>query len=172
MKNKFETRGDKVAIFLKRRDSSYIETIIDKNHLDVAMNFNGSWCAGWSKNTQSFYAVAVTKSNEKWTTIYLHRLINEPLSTMYVDHINHDTLDNTSGNLRNVSRSGNLQNQRLHTNNTSGFRGVSWDKKRQKWQVQISLNGIYKHLGYFDDMMIAAETAHKTRSRLMQCYVS
>jgi hypothetical protein len=36
--------------------------------------------------------------------------------------------------------------------NTSGYRGVSWNKTIGKWWARITLNGKRIHLGYFDDV--------------------
>jgi hypothetical protein len=36
--------------------------------------------------------------------------------------------------------------------NTSGYRGVSWNKTLGKWWARITVNGKRVHLGYFDDV--------------------
>lgn len=48
-------------------------------------------------------------------------------------------------------------NRRTNKNNTSGYKGVSFDKRKGRWTAQMSVN--YKHvfLGYFDD----PEQAHE-----------
>ena len=53
----------------------------------------------------------------------------------YIDHINHDGLDNRKENLRLVSQTENLANARLADNNTSGYRGVI--RYRGKWKAQV-----------------------------------
>lgn len=42
-------------------------------------------------------------------------------------------------------------------NNTSGIKGVSWDKERQKWSAQIVFQGKTYHLGRYDKKEDAAE---------------
>jgi len=37
----------------------------------------------------------------------------------------------------------------LTVSNTSGYRGVSWHKRINKWAVSIAINGNKKHIGYF-----------------------
>lgn len=69
-----------------------------------------------------------------------------------VDHINGDGLDNKWMNLREVSHNENSKNRKLNSNNTSGICGVTWSKAREKWTVQISVNGSRKTLGYFDSL--------------------
>lgn len=39
----------------------------------------------------------------------------------------------------------------LFKNNTSGYKGVTWDKSRQKWQAQMNINNKHIFLGYFKD---------------------
>jgi len=40
----------------------------------------------------------------------------------------------------------------LHSNNTSGHKGVYWRKSRQKWVAQIHFKGKHYHLGSYDDI--------------------
>ncbi len=58
-----------------------------------------------------------------------------------VDHINGVRHDNRIVNLRLVTRSQNAANRKLHKNNTSGIKGVSWCKYRKKWVAQIVTGG-------------------------------
>jgi hypothetical protein len=39
----------------------------------------------------------------------------------------------------------------LQKNNTSGYPGVSWAKREQKWRARIKVDGKEKHLGYFNN---------------------
>jgi hypothetical protein len=80
--------------------------------------------------------------------IRMHRLIMDTPSDMFVDHINHDTLDNRKANLRNVTPAQNAMNTRPRSNN----RGVSWCKITKKWHAQISVGGKTISLGRFSDM--------------------
>lgn len=41
-------------------------------------------------------------------------------------------------------------NRGLNKNNTSGFKGVSWDAARQKWKAQIGAGVTHQSLGRFD----------------------
>jgi HNH endonuclease/AP2 domain len=76
-------------------------------------------------------------------TIAMHRFImglsQRSDSKMEVDHINGIVLDNRKSNLRLCSHSDNLRNAKKQSNNTSGYRGVNFDKTHGKWRVQISL---------------------------------
>jgi hypothetical protein len=50
-----------------------------------------------------------------------------------LDHINNDKTDYSIGNLRPGTRSENLQHRRAETGNRSGYKGVSWDTKFNRW---------------------------------------
>lgn len=67
-----------------------------------------------------------------------------------VDHINGVRTDNRIANLRCVTRSANLRNQKRSMKNTSGVTGVVWDAARSKWKASIKVNGKNHHLGRFD----------------------
>jgi hypothetical protein len=66
-----------------------------------------------------------------------------------VDHLNGDQLDNRISNLRDVTPLQNMKNQSMRKDNTSGFCGVVWVKRKHKWRAQIRSNGRTVHLGYF-----------------------
>lgn len=67
-----------------------------------------------------------------------------------IDHINGDPSDNRIENLRLSNQSQNGGNSKMPKNNTSGFKGVSWCKLRDKWKSYIKVSRKYIHLGYFD----------------------
>ena len=66
-----------------------------------------------------------------------------------IDHINGIRDDNRIINLRECSASQNQWNCTAQKNNTSGFKGVCWNKRAGKWHAQIMINLNKKHLGYF-----------------------
>ena len=76
----------------------------------------------------------------------MHREIMHPINGMYVDHINHDGLDNRKCNLRNVTHRENMLNMKKMSN--AGYRGVYKDKK--KFRARIYKNGKTIHLGSFN----------------------
>lgn len=71
-------------------------------------------------------------------------------NAQYVDHINRDSLDNRKCNLRQASLRENIINRGKHSNNTSGYKGVSYDKESSKFKASIGVNGKRKNLGRFD----------------------
>lgn len=66
-----------------------------------------------------------------------------------IDHINRDRSDNRIENLREVSVSCNQRNRGNPTNNTSGVKGILFDKREHLWRASISFSGKLNQLGYF-----------------------
>lgn len=95
------------------------------------------------------YAVRNQRENGKSNTIYMHRQLLGFPEGYDVDHINHNTLDNTRENLRLCSPSENAANQTKRNSNTSGFKGVHFFKRDGTWQAQITFQNKKIHLGYF-----------------------
>lgn len=67
-----------------------------------------------------------------------------------VDHIDRVRHNNIWNNLRKATRLENMQNISLSSRNTSGYLGVSFDKKRNKFISQIKINGNIKYIGRFE----------------------
>jgi hypothetical protein len=67
----------------------------------------------------------------------------------YADHRNGDGLDNQRSNLRPATHGQNMGNKRRYSNNTSGFKGVSWHAQSQRWRVVIGGHGMHRSLGLF-----------------------
>jgi hypothetical protein len=78
-----------------------------------------------------------------WAIYYGHWPFGE------IDHINGDTGDNRILNLREVSHLENGLNLARSIRNTSGFVGVTWNNKQQRWRAVINHNGRGYHLGSF-----------------------
>ena len=76
-----------------------------------------------------------------------------------VDHINNDRLNNSINNLRWCSSKENNRNRSVGKRNTSGIKGVTFEKKRKKWRAQITIDGTAIFLGRFDTI----EDAKKAR---------
>jgi len=73
-----------------------------------------------------------------------------------IDHINGERGDNRISNLRVCTRAQNGANLRTPKNNSSGYKGVCWNKRAGKWRARISQNDKRKFLGYYDSAEIAA----------------
>ena len=68
-----------------------------------------------------------------------------------VDHIDGNPTNNIWGNLREATHIQNTANAaKLWGHNTSGFRGVHWNKKRQAWTARIFHKGAVSYLRRFE----------------------
>lgn len=79
-----------------------------------------------------------------------------------------NTLDYRWSNLRPATKSEQNQNRGTQKNNTSGFKGVCWNKRNQKWQAYIYINNQHIYLGLFQKK----EDAIKARLDAEQKYGS
>ena len=100
---------------------------------------------------------------------YAHRLAflyMEGMIPIIVDHINQIKDDNRWSNLRESTDSSNKANITRKSNNTSGYKNVSWNINANKWQVQVQKNGRNHSGGYFESMKDAVESANTLRLHL------
>ena len=74
----------------------------------------------------------------------------------YIDHINHDKLDNRIINLRPCTAQENCRNRKAHKNSTSKYKGVCWAGHANKWLAQIYFNERQISIGVFEDEEKAA----------------
>jgi len=88
----------------------------------------------------------------------LHRLIwileNDENPLQDIDHIDRNKTNNRISNLRLATRSQNMINTGRYKNNTSGVKGVGFEKRSGKWRAYICVNHKRISLGYgvnFDD---------------------
>lgn len=72
-----------------------------------------------------------------------------------IDHKNTIKSHNWISNLRKANKNQNLHNTNLRITNTSGVKGINWNKEKRKWEVRLGVNGKQKHFGFYDDLEIA-----------------
>lgn len=84
-----------------------------------------------------------------------------------IDHANRAKSDNRISNLRLKSRSLNNHNAPKKSDNTSGFKGVSWDKRKQRWWAKITVNKKIHHIGYFSVFREAVEARYFSEIELI-----
>lgn len=152
-------------IELHRRNAENLWTIIDLEDLERVINFPYTWFAKYNHTNDEYYVVASVYHPELQQTrpIFLHQFLTNA-NGKDVDHENNDTLDNRKSNLRVVVESNNSKNRKgRNKNNKSGYRNVSLIK--DKWVVQLQINGKNKKLGSFDDVHEAGKFAEEMRQK-------
>lgn len=85
----------------------------------------------------------------------LHQIIAERMGLPKSDRIDHrdlDKLNNSRTNLRSATYSQNGMNRGLLSNNKSGYTGVYWHERDQRWYVQITVNKETMYLGFCDNL--------------------
>lgn len=130
---------------------------------DFGMLEKHSW-----RTTEKGYAAASILIDGKRQNVRMHRLImglpnGDPRK---VDHINGNRLDNRRSNLRICTAAENNRNARIGNTNTSGLKGVHWDKINQVWRAQIHVNGRNRTLGRFKDQEQARQAYEKAAKEL------
>ena len=84
----------------------------------------------------------------------------------YVDHEHFPKTNDHISNLRLATASENGANRKKSEGTTSKYKGVSWDKSRQKWQAKINAHGKWIWLGRFDTEEEASD-AYMERARMI-----
>lgn len=78
-----------------------------------------------------------------------------------IDHKNRTRDDNRWKNLRPATSSENSHNTKIRATNTSGCKGVSWDKSIGKWIARIYVEKKLFYLGSFLDKSKAIRARHR-----------
>jgi len=109
-----------------------------------------------SKKQTGYIAIAIGEGR----TTGAHRLIflfmTGRLPSNEVDHINGIRDDNRWENLRAVTGPENMRNQKMHSTNTTGVCGVSWNTRVNKLKALVTVNRKQIFLGYYDTIFDAA----------------
>lgn len=116
-----------------------------------------SWCENKMK---SGYCRLETHDKQIGQSILMHWII----TGKRYDHADRNPMNNRKYNLRAATDTENARNHNKQRNNTSGFIGVSFDKKGNKWMAYIVINKKHQCLGYFidkNDAIIARLKAEK-----------
>lgn len=126
--------------------------LVDDEDYEYLMQWK--WSAHSSKHGYAMRGEHI--GNRKYEYFLMHRVLIEAKKGECVDHINGDTRDNRKENLRIATKQQNSMNVGLRSNNTSGYKGVTFDNRRNKWVAAIKKDYKSKFLGYFENKDDAA----------------
>ena len=105
--------------------------------------------------------IGYLKIYHDYNMYFLHRLAILYITGAYpvedVDHIDGDKLNNRLCNLRACSTVENSWNRTKNKNNTSGFKGVSFDKGKGKFAASHHKHYVKIHIGYYATAEEASE---------------
>lgn len=138
--------------------------IFDSHHVAKLRELGGMWYVAIKRGKP--YA----QHHIGGRVVELQRFLLDDPSGKYVDHISGDTLDNRDSNLRVCSNADNLRNGGIRPNNTSGYKGVWWSERANRWNAEIKVNYKKITIGGFKDFAdalgarVALETEHWSTS--------
>ena len=117
----------------------------------------------WHMSTKGYVLRQVWDPIEKKCNVLMlhHFIVGRPKKGLQIDHINHDKSDNRKINLREVTNSQNQANTNKRKNNSSGFKGVHFNKSHKKWSALIGFKNKRYSLGYFNKPEDAAIAYNK-----------
>lgn len=131
-------KGDYSIISINKNDINY-EVLIDNEDADIVNKCR------WYIGSDGYVHSTIPSNNKK---IVMHRLVLNVLNTeqdKVVDHINFNKLDNRKSNLRLITHNENLHHRKV--NNDSGYKGVYWREKYNKFEAVISIKGKQYYVG-------------------------
>ena len=108
------------------------------------------WLSQWKWCYDGNYAVRHSPTvNGKRRPIWMHREIMKTPEGMETDHRDMDKINNRKENLRICLLSENQRNRVAYANNTSGYKGVTWNRRDKEWRAQITVESRIIQLGGF-----------------------
>ena len=127
-------------------------------------------------NKQGYYQVSLSSDGIPYTK-YVHHLVGtmfipNPENKKIIGHIDNNRLNNNINNLRYATSQENSMNRKLSSRNSSNYKGISYDKQRNKWKAYIRINGKLKHLGYFDNIDDAINARVKKAKEVFGEYIN
>jgi hypothetical protein len=129
--------------------------LVDAKDFEHLMQWN--WYAHYHKGHDRWEARRnSSRLDGERRVIRMHRyLLGEP-EGVEIDHKNGNALDNRRVNLRVCTTSQNQMNRGTQKNNSSGFKGVSFNRNAGKYTATIRKQGKLYYLGLFEDPEEAA----------------
>lgn len=151
--------GDFAFVPLTRDMTAKIDAV------DLPLVEGRNWYAVDPSRKGVFYAALSVERAGKKQMFYMHRVI---CGGAKVDHRNHDTLDNTRGNLLPSSHAENMANQLRRVTNIQPFKGVTLYERHGKTKYVASAGpaGTRRHIGYFDTPEDAAVAYDRRASEI------
>ena len=141
--------------------------LIDDEDFDRVSKYK--WCACVSGS--AVYALHSFKSDltGKRFVLSMHRFIMDNPDGLEVDHINHNGIDNRKENLRACTGSQNSMNSSIYKNNTTEYKGTSYNPKNNPsnpYSAHIGYQGKLIHLGYYTTVQQAARAYDRKAKEL------
>jgi hypothetical protein len=158
---------DQCAVVLVKCKGRALECLIDVADLPLVKALPYTLIANEErrKTLPAVYVVTFSMKTptRECTTVRLSHVIMRPSKGLFVDHINHDPLDNRRSNLRVVTNSENMQNLQPNT-----YSNVRWDKRKKRWYVRMAINNKATYFGTsYKTQDEALDVARRVRASLL-----
>ena len=127
------------------------EVLIDDADAESVLKYK--WQISKHLRKKVIYARRSITVNGSRRQITLHKQLT---GFKLTDHINENGLDCRRENLSDATVSQNNLNRGTRRDNTSGYKGVSWDRKLSKWRSRITADRKKISVGYFPSPELAA----------------
>lgn len=137
--------------------------IIDKEDYESVRQFK--WRVTEAYN-DTFYATTWMRIKGKGRHVYLHRFLMQSPKNKKVSFNNGNSLDCRRENLSILTNSERQLKSRLGKNNSTGYRGVSFNKAAGKYKAYIKKDKKLLYLGLFETAEEAAQTYNEKAKRL------
>ena len=159
-KNIYNVIDNKTELTIQSKKFGDITFIVDTTLIDLLKEY--PWCV---RNFKGNYYAYANKDDNK--NIALHRLITKCPNGLFIDHLNHNTLDNRLENLKICTNKENQHNRR-------NFEGI----KKTKWGYQVQMRvdnklkcfGTYKTLDEAKQVRIKAEKEYRPYTKEINKY--
>lgn len=145
--NEYYTINEIIYIIIYHKDRTISLVQIDRVDIEKVKAYR------WGINSRG-YVVSV---NNYKNQIYISRIIlgiTDP--NIEIDHKDHNPFNNLKSNFRICTHAQNQRNKTLYRNNTSGYKGVNFNIRYQRWQAMITINGNRIWIGSFNNADDAA----------------
>jgi len=122
-----------------------------------------------SKNKPGYLKIGIegkVYSAHRLAWLYLYGEIPKGVE---IDHVNGNKSDNRIVNLRLATHQQNMENQKTHATNKSGYKGVSWWAPTKKWKAQIGHQGKKYHIGLYQTKE-EAKVAYEERAQQLRTH--
>lgn len=151
MKNKYTVTNNVVTMTVEKNGEVAAKVLFDLEDLPRVQKYD-KWLL-----TDNGYCYTNVDGKKR----LMHRILLKVRSSRFVvDHIDGDKVNNLSTNLRKATRRQNGKNITKtfdRSNNTSGYKGVSYHSKRKHYQAKIGVDGKTKWIGGYETALEAAK---------------